>query len=178
MFVPAEIFQSGKRAFIRFVFGFHAAFERIEFVGADSVDERELIAFFQQVKMFALPVYIHQNRGDLFEHARGNGIAVDFDIPSAVRKKTPVDDEYVFRFDPDLLRDFLGCRMIGNVKRRAYAAIRTFKGDHRFIRLCAEHEIERVDHDGFSRTRFAGKHVQPCGKFDFRIGNQRYVFDF
>ena len=68
-------------------------------------------------------------------------------------------------FDARIFRGELG----------AHEAELLSRTDHTSVGFRAEHEINGIEDDRFSRARLAGQHVEPLRKFDFRALDERDV---
>ena len=114
--------------------------------------------------MLALPVDVHQKRSQAAKHARRYGAAVDLQRALAVRREPTGKDERLVRLHVQFLKQRRNAG-IGTGKFGAHGAKGLARADQAPVRLSAEHKVDRVQNDRFSRARLARQHIDAGRKF-------------
>ncbi len=122
--------------------------------------------------IFVLPAYIHVALHELAQHCRGELLAVDADIVFAVLEKPTHHYKHAVLGVYAELFERRGVRAIEHALHKSLILAEFQK---RFVVARAHKQHKRIDDNGFTRARFARKHVQLGAKPDFQIANEREI---
>ena len=128
--------------------------------------------------MLMLAVDIHQQLAQLTQLRRGHCRTIDKSTRTAAGVDHPAHQAYIaFVCKLLFLKVFFYGLKGGNIEFGAHLGTLRTLPHHQRIRTRTQHQCQRIDQNGFARTRFAGKHRKAGVELQFHAFDDDEIAD-